>query len=155
MYFKLLFISITFLSLIISSCTDENSSNSITETPVVEGFLFADQPIDTLKITQSFSYASGNTELISLNDLEVWINTDVNQVPLENIGNGIYQNLDFIPQSGTSYQLSFSHRGEAITSETYIPEKKTICHLKQFVFAQTKSANKTTGVSEKVLYPKR
>ena len=108
------------------ACTEEITSSRDSQTAVVEGYLYAGQPTDSIFIRQSFSYASENTDLITLEDLAVVIADDTDAFPLTHQENGYYQNLTFIPQSGKTYTLSFVHNGETISAETYIPEKRTV-----------------------------
>ena len=79
-----------------------------------------------MSITQSFSYARENTDLITLEDLEVEISDGTQTYPLFHNNAGIYQNMDFIPQSGKSYNLIFEHNGETISSETFVPAKREV-----------------------------
>lgn len=108
------------------ACTEEITSNLDTQTAVVEGYLFAGHPTDSIFIRQSFSYARENADLITLDDLEVVITDNTEAFLLTHQENGYYQNLNFIPQSGKTYTLSFDYNGETISAETYIPEKRAI-----------------------------
>ena len=111
----------------ISACTQEQGNISLdAQTAVVQAYLYAGQPVDSVSITQSFSYARENTDLITLEDLEVEISDGTQTYPLFHKNAGIYENMDFIPQSGKSYNLSFVHNGETIRSETFVPEKKEV-----------------------------
>ena len=114
------------LLLILSACTEESSVTLDTETAVVEAYLFAGQPADAVRIVQSYSYARENSDLISLDDLEVQISDGQQTYDLDHSTEGIYQNPDFIPQSGATYVLTFDHNGETVRSETYVPQKRTI-----------------------------
>ncbi len=127
MKIKLIPIGLTLVCfLFVVACEDEVSNLTIdSRTAVVEGFLFAGQALDSLKITQAFSYAREDTNLISLDGLNVIINDGRTEYLLNSIGNGFYENKDFFPQSGLSYFLSFEHNGRSINAETYIPEKRT------------------------------
>ncbi len=124
----------------ISACTQEQGNISLdAQTAVVQAYLFAGQSVDSVSITQSFSYARENTDLITLEDLEVEIFDGTQTYPLFHNSEGIYQNMDFTPQSGKSYTLSFEHNGERISSETFIPEKKEVT-ISQFSIGLEKVA---------------
>lgn len=114
------------LLLIINACTEESSVTLDTETAVVEAYLFAGQPTDSVRIIQSYSYVRENTDLITLNELDVQISDGQQSYDLEHSTEGIYQNPDFIPQSGATYVLTFDHNGETVRSETYVPQKQPI-----------------------------
>jgi hypothetical protein len=109
-----------------SACTEESSLSLDTETAVVQAYLYAGQPIGSIAITQSFSYARESTDLITLEDLDIEISDGNQSIPLFHSSEGNYQNLDFKPESGKTYTLTFEHNGEQISSETFIPEKKEI-----------------------------
>jgi len=112
--------------LLLNACTEESSVIVDTKTAVVEAYLFAGQPADSVRIIQSYSYVRENTDLITLNDLEVQISDGQQTYNLDHSAEGIYQNPDFIPQSGATYVLTFDHNGETVRSETYVPQKRTI-----------------------------
>ena len=109
-----------------TACTDTSGEFIETETAVVEGFLFAGHPVDSISITQSFSYIQEDSLPITLNDLALSITEQEQSFALFNIGNGIYQNLDFIPEHGKNYVLEFEHKGEVVRAETFLPEKTEI-----------------------------
>ena len=112
--------------LLLNACTEEASVTLDTKTAVVEAYLFAGQAADSIRIIQSYSYARENTDLITLNELEVQISDGQQTYDLDHSTEGIYQNPDFIPQSGATYVLTFDHNGETIRSETFVPQKQTI-----------------------------
>ena len=112
--------------LLLNACTEEASVTLDTKTAVVEAYLFAGQAADSIRIIQSYSYARENTDLITLNELEVQISDGQQTFDLDHSTEGIYQNPDFIPQSGATYVLTFDHNGETIRSETFVPQKRTI-----------------------------
>ena len=101
---------------LINACTEESSVTLGTETAVVEAYLFAGQPADAVRIVQSYSYARENSDLISLDDLEVQISDGQQTYDLDHSTEGIYQNPDFIPQSGATYVLTFDHHGSGRSS---------------------------------------
>ena len=114
------------LLLIINACTEESSVIVDTKTAVVEAYLFAGQRVDAVRISQSYAYARENADLITLNELDVQISDGQETYDLDHSTEGIYQNPDFIPQSGATYVLTFDHNGKTVRSETYVPQKRTI-----------------------------
>lgn len=115
---------ILFPFLLFTACEGENITSLSTETAVVEAYLFAGQGIDSVKITQSTSYSSNDSLLLTLDGLEVTISDGTNTFLLESLGEGVYQNLNAIVESGLTYSLQFEHKGETITAETYVPTYK-------------------------------
>ena len=116
------------LCFLVSCEQDSNLTTLTTETPVIEAYLVGGQPIDTFKVTQSVSYASQDSVVTALDNLSIFISDGSNTttIPLNNIGDGIYQNLDFIIQNAQSYTMSFEFNGEVIAAETYIPASKEV-----------------------------
>jgi len=62
-----------------------------TKTTIVEGYLSAGNPVDSLSVTQSYSYGQLEEEIIPLDNLNITIADDNNQFELTTIGNGFYQ----------------------------------------------------------------
>jgi len=112
--------------MLLFACTEEGNLSEDTQTAVVEAYLFAGQPVDSISITQSFFYARENTDLITLEDLDVEISDGIQTFSLDYSSEGIYQNEALIPQPGQTYSLTFEHNGQTIRSETYIPKKREI-----------------------------
>ena len=106
------------------ACDEESTSIVDTQTAVVEGYLFAGQPLDSVFITQSFSYGQTDTTIVPIDDLNVRISNADIDVELLNLGDGLYRNQDFEPQSGATYTLDFEYKGETVSAETFIPEKR-------------------------------
>ncbi len=107
------------------SCNKEESvQNSSNNTAVVEGYLFGGQPLENIKVFQSFSYNQLDTVLITLDDLEITVADLTDQYPLFHIGNGIYQNPDVIVAHDQTYSISFIWNGASISAQTYIPTKR-------------------------------
>lgn len=119
-FFKIFFLLIN--SFLIVSCNQENIEQTETKTTIVEGYLYAGNPMNSLKVTQSFSYGQVEEEIITINDLNITITDDNNQFELTSIGNGFYQNTNLIIDAGKNYQLEFERDGEIISAETYVPE---------------------------------
>jgi hypothetical protein len=118
--------SITLLSsiaLLFLACEKQSTENIESKTTVVEGYLHAGKTIDCLKITQSLSYATGDS-IITLDDLVVNISDSNNQYALHSIGNGIYQNTALLIENDKSYRLEIERDGAIISADTYIPNKK-------------------------------
>jgi len=107
---------------LINSCNQESVEQTETKTTIVEGYLSAGNPVDSLRVTQSFSYGQVEEEIITLNDLNIRITNDNNQFELTSIGNGYYQNTNLIIDAGKNYQLEIERGGKIISADTYVPE---------------------------------
>lgn len=124
------------LLLIINACTQETSVTLDTKTAVIEAYLFAGQPVDSVRITQSYAYTRETTDLITLNDLEVKISDGQQTYTLDYNTEGIYQNSGFVPQGGQTYVLTFDHNGETIRSETFVPQKRAVSISKTTIYLE-------------------
>ena len=122
-YFKIFFLLINYF--LIFSYNQENIEPTETKTTIVEGYLSAGNPVDSLRVTQSFSLGQVEDEVITLDDLNITIADDNSEFELESIGNGYYQNANQIIDAGNNYQLKFERDGEIISAETYVPENNT------------------------------
>lgn len=114
------------ISLLSTSCTDDDAVGISTPSAVVEGYLYAGQALDSLRISPSFPYQQTDDEVLVLSDLTVELASDNEVFLLDHISKGLYQNLNFIPQSGQSYELLFEYGGEQVTATTYMPEKRSV-----------------------------
>lgn len=123
MKFYLLIITLHTL-LFFTACQEENLNSLTTETAVVEAYLIAGQAFDSIKISQSNSYSSNDSLVITLDNLDLSISDGNNTFSLESVGNGIYNYLNAQVQSGLSYSLEFEHLGKTVSAVTYVPEEK-------------------------------
>jgi len=119
-FFKIYFLTVSLF--LIVSCNQESIEQTETKTTIVEGYLSAGNLVDSLRVTQSFSYGQLEEEIIPLDDLNITIADDNNQFELKPIGNGYYQNTNVIIDAGKNYHLEFERDGETISAETYVPE---------------------------------
>lgn len=110
--------------LILIGCEQESVGTRETFTPVIEAYIYAGLPIDSVRITQSISYAQSDSNAFNLDNLSPVISDGTDTYLLQSIGNGYYQNLDLIIQAETSYQLSFEYKDKQIRAVTYIPAEK-------------------------------
>jgi len=109
-------------ALLIVSCSQESIEQTETKTTIVESYLSAGSHIDSLRVTQSYSYGQLEEEIITLDDLKVTISDDNAQIDLVPMGSGFYQNTNHIIKAGTNYQLEIERDDEIISAETYVPE---------------------------------
>ncbi len=108
------------------SCSDEVSVLTLnSDTAVVEGYIYANRPVDSIRITQSIAY-SGDGSLITIDDVTPVLSDGVEEVELRSIGNGYYQNLDFIIEEDRTYSLSFNYNGRLVSGSSYVNPTKEI-----------------------------
>lgn len=119
-------ISLLFIAFCSISCEQESIEDIESKTAVVEGYLHAGQPVDSIFITQTFSYAQTDTNLKTLDNLEVDLIKGDQSYPIFPMGNGLYQNEAVIIEAGESYTLEFGWQGTSVSATTYIPELKEV-----------------------------
>lgn len=112
--------------ILFSSCEDNTLENFGTTTTVVQSYLYAENPVDSFYISESINYFDTSDVVATFDNLLVNISDGTDSYILQPIGNGYYQNLDLIIQSGTTYSMEFENEGTVISAETYVPEKKEI-----------------------------
>lgn len=124
-HIKMKYINILLASLLFFACTKEDTTDIINpKTAVVSGYLFAGQAIDSFRVTQSRSYANGDSSLITLDNLNITISDGVDAVQLIGFGNGYYRQPDYVVQQETSYTMAFDFNGDDISAATYTPAQR-------------------------------
>lgn len=112
--------------ILFSACTQDSILDVESKTAVIQGYLYADQGVDSILVTQSFSYAQSDTNIQTLDDLEITLSGDGVDYPLFPAGSGLYHNPELVIKSGQVYRMAFSWQGKTVSAETYIPEKKEV-----------------------------
>lgn len=105
------------------SCEQLNVEEIDQQTAVVEAYLVANQPLDSINIHQSFSFAQTDSNIIQLDQLSVLVSSDQGTYELENLGDGYYGRPEILVEQDQNYQLEFLWNGEWVSAQTYIPEK--------------------------------
>ena len=113
-----------FIATIFWACEPESVTTTTTGTPVIQGYLYAGQPVDSILVTLSNSYTNADTVTQTLNDLLITLSDDQISQVLQFDGNGVYSAPGWKVESGKTYALSFEWEGRTISAQTYIPEKQ-------------------------------
>lgn len=89
---------------------------------VVEAYLFAGQPADSIKISRVIPF-NAESELAGITTLNpVITDSDGNDYPLAFQGNEFYySNPDLTVEEGETYTLSLPYNGKDITATTFVP----------------------------------
>ncbi len=122
----LLIINIFVFILLFSSCDKTTVEIFDTDSIVVQSYLFADNPLDSFRVSKAIAYSDTTDDVVTFDDLSITINDGDDNYLLESIGGGYYQNLELIIENGKNYSMKFENDGTTITAETYVPEKKEI-----------------------------
>jgi hypothetical protein len=112
------------ICLALSSCEDTGDV-SFNDEPVVEGYLYEDNPVE-LKISRKSAFASDlNLDPKDLDNLNITIKEGNKAYALTAKGSGIYQSdKDGLSiKSGQTYQLSFEFKGKSVSAETKVLDK--------------------------------
>jgi hypothetical protein len=106
--------------LIVSACTKEKTVNGALEA-VVEGYLMDDQPVE-IKISKE-SITGTIDSLEPITGLSVVVINNGIAYPLNDAGNGLYQNSSLTARQGETYELQFEYNNEKVSAVTKVPEK--------------------------------
>ena len=109
-----------------AACEQDTISTYENKTAVVQAYIFAGQTIDSIRVTQSYSYSETDTTLTTLNDLLINLSGPEGETGLIPIGEGYYQRPDYKVSAGNTYSIAFEFNGEVVSAETYIPEKTEV-----------------------------
>ncbi|MEM1120295.1 MAG: DUF4249 family protein [Bacteroidota bacterium] len=105
----------------LTNCTKETASLETIDDLVVQGYLRPEQPVDDFKVTRIISLASEIQQQEAVDRASVTITTEGAVYELTSIGDGIYQNLNFIPEAGRVYELAVTFEDKMITATTFVP----------------------------------
>lgn len=111
-------------TVLLPACEQEDVASLDSKTAVVEGYLYAGQVADSIRITQSFAYSRTDSTLITLDGLSVVLEDGSQSHPLSSAGNGYYRNPNLAIASGRTYRMAFTWQGETVSAETFVPAKK-------------------------------
>lgn len=104
------------------SCRDRETVLAKIDAIVVEGYLYANQPVTNFKVSNTISVASENKEQTPIPDAQVTITSNGNSFVLQPSSvEGIYENKDLIPESGKTYELEVIFEGDTVTAITAVP----------------------------------
>ena len=106
------------------SCDQENFSSELSQKIVVQGYLYANEPVRSFHITELLPYGSDEEEIQSVENASVKIIKDGNQYllqPDDSVGYYSYFGNDANIQSGVEYQLEVSYNGITATASTMAP----------------------------------
>lgn len=107
-----------------NACTPEEGEILDTQTAVVQAYLYAGQPVDSVRITQSYAYIRDDSTLRTLDDLQVQISDGTHTYPLVSKGNGYYVQPDLIIASEKTYTLQFNWNNHTVSAQTYVPSQR-------------------------------
>jgi hypothetical protein len=111
-----------FLAFLIAGCTNTEDVQK-DDLVVVEGYLFQGEQVDSIHLTNTVSFNSGDTIYPPVTDATVTIKNNSNDYVLKNIGNGYYSydgtGLQIIV--GDTYSLKITSGDQSITSSTIVP----------------------------------
>ncbi|MEM6318356.1 MAG: DUF4249 family protein [Bacteroidota bacterium] len=115
-----------FILLLLSTlvaCTDDEATLGTVDDLVVQGYLYANEPVENFRVTQIVSLASENRRVEPIENAVVTISSEGQTFPLVPTDQaGIYENLDLIPESEKTYNLEVTYQDKVVTASTFIPE---------------------------------
>lgn len=112
------------MGLAFQACEDNNAV-TFNDVPVVEGYLYADNPVE-LKISRKSPFADDlNLDPADLDELDIRIKTGNQSYSLISQGDGVYRigNDGLQIKVGETYQLEFEFQGKTVSAETKVLAK--------------------------------
>lgn len=91
---------------------------------VIEGFLYAGQPVDSIRITSTVPLGSTDTTATPIDSAHAVLIKNGTTYALVSAGNGYYRypGSDLAVQAGDLFQLQASYAGEVATAQTIVPD---------------------------------
>ncbi len=114
---------------------EEDESNSVQELTVLEGYLFQGEPVDSIHLTKTVSFESGDTIYPPVTDAQVEIIWNDIHYELDHIGNGYYSYYGdaLSVVEGQTYTISIFTDGVELSSTTKVPSVPTGVELSDSV----------------------
>ncbi len=112
------------ISLFFAGCEKEQLSNGHSDLIVVEGYLYAGQPVDSIRLSQVVYFNSSDTVFHGVSNATVSIignGTSYNLNPSAIQGYYYYPGKDLAINPGETYSLSITYNNQHITSQTTVP----------------------------------
>lgn len=116
------------VSLFIYGCTNESPTEITNQnTLVVEAFLYAGEPINSIKLSQSIGLGSNDTIAPTVDDASLSLvkNSKSYQLIHDESRSGyyIYDGTDIFVNPGDDFSLLISYQGKQVTGSTTVPSK--------------------------------
>ena len=113
------------LFLIFAFGCEETDTVSVDDLLVLEGYLYQGEPVDSIHLSKTVSFESGDTIYPAVNDAQVFITWNNNKYELQNIDSGYYKypGNDLNITVSETYHISVIYKGGEITSKTVVPSK--------------------------------
>ncbi len=112
---------IVVITLIISSCTEDNSTVEIPQNVIVEGYLHLNEPINTFKLMSVIPYYDSLNNQNIITDAVVNLGVDGNNYTMTSLENGYYELPNITVEAGKIYTINLDYYGESLAAETTIP----------------------------------
>lgn len=116
------------------SCEEENLNNIAENQFVVEGFIYAGEPINDIRIKSTFPLTEVEDSSVPINDAEVTLIKNGQRYSLVASGTDGFYNYpkdDVLVETNDVFQLEVIHNGITATAETIVPTPTTGLGLSQ------------------------
>ncbi|HVN58257.1 MAG TPA: DUF4249 domain-containing protein [Bacteroidales bacterium] len=112
------------LLLLLAGCEKEKLSNGHSDLVVVEGYLYAGRPVDSIRLSKAVTLNSTDTLFTGISDATVSITSggnNYNLLPSSRAGYYYYPGSDLSVSAGNTYGLNITYQGIKVSSETTVP----------------------------------
>ncbi len=114
------------VSLILVACQD-NADNLTPNTAVVEAYLYVNQPVANIRVTQLVPVGQNTTDPVPINNAQVRLTSNGQSYLLTlsagDSGYYHYPGTDLVITTGNRYDLEVKYQDQVITASTIAPEK--------------------------------
>ena len=129
------------LSFFLIGCEEQISNITLEdEKLVIEGYLYAGEPIDSIRFTKVQAYSSDGV-LETVDDLEVIVENGIDSFQLIALGDGYYSYPDHKVLEEKTYTITTEFDNELVTAETFVLKQKEIEISKETVFLKKIESN--------------
>ena len=154
MKFSPLLPSLLLSVLLLNACDEEEVIVADIDEIVVEGYLSANQPADSIRISRVIPF-NAESVLPGISTLEpVITDSEGNAYPLTFQGNEFYyHNPDLIIEEGETYSFSLPYNGQEVMATTFVPTPATGLTLSANSIAQTRIDDPTALQNRPMIDP--
>ena len=124
--FKIIMLNILIVVLIFTGCTEDSPLTPEVDQIVIQGFLYADEPVTNIRLTKTLSLGSQDTIAPPINDADVYlIKNDQAQYKLQaTVGDSgfyHYEGDELVVNEGDFFNIKVDYFGRTATGSTEVP----------------------------------
>ncbi|OGJ95013.1 MAG: hypothetical protein A2487_11525 [Candidatus Raymondbacteria bacterium RifOxyC12_full_50_8] len=122
---------------LMTGCSNTGQNPQYVEMAVVDAYLFANEPLDDIRLSSLIPYGSEDTIGTPINDADITIKQNGRLYHLTSTGDsGLYRcaDSDLVIEEGKTYEIEFKYYGKTISAKTTVPPKPEDVSISTGVF---------------------